>query len=426
MGRIERSITMIVRPSLENDLIHITSSRTIMTQDGINIMCIFVANDVVICSNINHIFVERNRNNMPKRYGERLWKEITSIDNILLAHDNARKGKTHYNDVKMIDKNPRYYAEKIRASLLDKTFTTSDYVMQDRFEGGKERIIHVLPYYPDRIIQHALVNVIGPILIRSMIRDTFQSIPKRGNSDARRRVQKFIRKTPRNERQYALKMDVKKFYPSINNEIMKNMIERKIKCKDTLWLISDIIDSIDGLPIGNYTSQIFGNFYLASFDWWVCQNKDDLGISGYFRYCDDIVIFGRSKKHLRNVILPLCVDVLHDKFLLDVKPDWNVFDAPEKDGLDFVGLVFHDDKTRLRNSIAKNLKEKAKTVRNKTSASDTRASKKKLCDSIVSYKGWVKRSNSKSLWRTHLPDHEIEKFDGTTKSKKKNPMSGFL
>jgi RNA-directed DNA polymerase len=135
-------------------------------------------------------------------------------------------------------------------------------------EGGKMRRIYKLPYYPDRIVQHALMSAVGPIFRRSLIRDTFQSLPERGTSDARRRVQKMMKSDPQ---AYALKMDIRKYYPNVNNDKLKEVIRRKIKCKDTLWLMDNIIDSMSGLPIGNLTSQYFGNIFLYEFDWWVKQ-----------------------------------------------------------------------------------------------------------------------------------------------------------
>jgi RNA-directed DNA polymerase len=220
-----------------------------------------------------------------KRYGN-LWKDIVDLENIKFAHKQARRGKSFYTEVKMVDGDIDKYCKEIWAMLVNKTFTTSPYEIEERHDGRKMRTIYKLPYYPDRIVQHALLSVVGPILVNSFIRDTFQSITRRGTADAAKRIKRLVRSKdcPR----YALKIDVHKYYPSVNNNLMKQAIRKKIKCADTLWLFDDIIDSIEGLPIGNYTSQHLGNLYLNDFDWWI---KQELKPKGYFRYCDDIVVF---------------------------------------------------------------------------------------------------------------------------------------
>jgi RNA-directed DNA polymerase len=323
-----------------------------------------------------------------KRAGN-LWEEICDIENIKFAHSQARRGKSFYTEVKMVDANLDLYANLIKDSLINKTFTTSKYDIEERKDGKKIRTIYKLPYYPDRIVQHALLAVIGPILTRSFIRDTFQSIVGRGTSDAMRRVKKFVRseQCPR----YALKIDVEKYYPSVQNHILKDQIRRKIKCSDTLWLIDNIIDSMQGLPIGNYTSQHFNNLYLNSFDWWV---KQKLKPSGYFRYCDDILVFGDKSSGLLKTKSQM-IDRLSDLHL-KVKSNWNIYDV-QKNGVDFVGYVFKKDRTKLRPSIAKNFKLACERIKKEVSL----ANSGECLNSLMAYKGWVMPANAKMLWRAH-------------------------
>ncbi|MGL4520834.1 MAG: RNA-directed DNA polymerase [Phocaeicola sp.] len=178
---------------------------------------------------------------------------------------------------------------------MTKTFSTSKYVIKKKVEGGKLREIYSLPYFPDRVVQHALLQVIGPRLEKSFIRDTFQSIKGRGTSDARKRVSRFIKI---NRPTHYLQLDISKYYPSINNSKLKQKIRSVIKCPDTLHLLDNIISSCEGLPIGNYTSQVLGNYYLTDFDWFI---KQQLKVKGYFRYCDDLVFFGTSSKELMDI-----------------------------------------------------------------------------------------------------------------------------
>jgi retron-type reverse transcriptase len=320
-----------------------------------------------------------------KRYGN-LWHKIVDIENIKYAHRQARKGKTYYTEVKMVDADEDKYAYQIQQMLVNKTFTTSPYEIEDRFDGRKIRTIYKLPYFPDRIVQHALLAVIGSILTNSFIRDTFQSIVGRGTTDAMRRVKKLIRSN--NCPKYALKMDVKKYYPSVNNEKLKKIIRKKIKCKDTLWLIDDIINSMTGLPIGNYTSQHFGNLYLNEIDWKI---KQELKPIGYFRYCDDIVLMDNSKEKLKEH-KKIIVQWLNDLDLY-IKPNWNIYNI-EKQGVDFVGFVFKSSKTSLRTSIANNFKKTCVKIRNKILVDEP-------LSSLMAYKGWVKSCNGRRLWRRH-------------------------
>lgn len=330
-----------------------------------------------------------------KRYGN-LWSQITDLGNIKLAHKQARRGKSFYTEVKMIDKNVEHYAKEIQAMLVNKTFTTSSYEIEDRFDGRKMRTIYKLPYYPDRIIQHALLNIIGPIIVRSFIRDTFQSIVGRGTHDAMRRVKKVVRADTCPK--YALKIDVEKYYPSVKNDLMKKVVRKKIKCKNTLWLIDDIIDSIQGLPIGNYTSQHFGNLYLSAFDWWVKQEIKPLG---YFRYCDDIVVLSNSSKKLVAIKNAL-VEKLQS-YGLKIKSNWNIYNIP-KQGVDFVGYVFKPLQTRLRKNIALSYKKTARQLtRSKVLTSNA-------LSRIMAYKGWVKHASAKQLWREHTSSRLLHAF----------------
>lgn len=319
-----------------------------------------------------------------KRYGN-LFEKIVSYENLVLAHKNARKGKSHYTEVKMVNENPEFYLKKIQQSLIDKTFTTSDYIVEEKFDKTKQRTIHKLPYYPDRIVQHALVQVCESIWNKTLIRDTFQSLKGRGTFDGFKRVSKAVK---RNNPKYCLKIDIEKYYPSVNNDILKKVVKKKIKCKDTLWLIDDIIDSTNGLPIGNYTSQYFGNLYLSDFDWWIKQEKK---ASCYYRYCDDM-IFLHDDKHFLHTLKHEIIDRL-STYQLKIKSNHQVFDV-EKQGLDFIGFIFRQTHTLLRPRIAKSLKAKAKIINKK----HRKLPASQVVNSLMSYWGWIKFTNSKNLW----------------------------
>jgi RNA-directed DNA polymerase len=332
-----------------------------------------------------------------KRHGN-LFEKICDIDNILLAHQNARRGKASYRDVQKIDQNPRYYAEKIREMLLSKKFTTSNYKVFWKDCGTKCRYIYKLPYYPDRIIQHALMQILEPIFIPTLIRDTFQSLKGRGTHDARKRIQKAIQNS---DSIYFLKFDIEKFYPSVDNKIMKEIIRRKIKCKNTLWILDDIIDSTKGLPVGNYSSQILGNVYLSCLDHYA---KENLGIRHYFRYCDDFVILSNDKNELHSVKNQLFAYI--SSLNLRIKSNWQISPIEDR-GIDFVGWVFRRNFTRLRKRTVKRFAEKTKYVKR----NHKRIAPISTISSVASYWGQFKYVAAKRLWKRFVDEELKKKID---------------
>lgn len=333
-----------------------------------------------------------------KRSGN-LWTTICNMENLQKAHHAARRGKAHYPEVKLVNANGPAALQHVYESLSNKTFTTSAYQIEERIVGRKTRTIHKLPYYPDRIVQHALINVCGPLWKASFIRDTFQSIAGRGTHDARKRVEMAVRGNPK---LYALKFDVKKYYPSIDNEILKREVRRKIKCGDTLWLIDNIIDSNQGLPIGNYSSQYLGNVYLSSFDWWI---KQTLKPVGYFRYCDDIVILAGSAEEAHGYRKDIFAK-LAQEYKLEIKPDWQVFPISSR-GLDFVGFVFWPTHTRLRKGIAGGVRNKANAIRHNGGT----LTPYQIVNGAGSYWGWCKHGGGKGLWAKAMTSDVLSRID---------------
>jgi len=326
-----------------------------------------------------------------KRY-RKLFEKIVNIDNILLAHENAKKGKSHYREVKEIEKDPLYYCEKIKEMLENGSFTTGDYDVYEKMCGRKKRTIYRLPYFPDRIVHHAIMQILEPIWRNTFIRDTFQSIKERGVHDARKRITKALKNT---ELTHALQIDIKKFYPSIDNELMKKFIRRKIKCPRTLAILDDIIDSSKGLPIGNYTSQVLGNVYLSVFDHYM---KEQLRVKHYYRYCDDILVFGKGSSVLHKLKRKI-IKIL-EYFNLRVNKNHRI--SSLKEGISFIGFKFFLTVTKLmkRNSIS--FKRKVLYVKK-----NHYRLKEYSISTILSYWGLVKYINSKSLWYKYF-DKELQ------------------
>jgi len=325
-----------------------------------------------------------------KRYGN-LYSSIYDIDNIVLAHKNASRGKSWYEEVKMVGKDPYYYADQIHWMLREKTYKTSKYEIFERNDTGKTRTIYKLPYYPDRIVQWAVLQVIEPVFLRNLIYDTYSALPGRGIHFGLRRLQEALK--DKQGAKYCLKFDVKKYYPSIPHSNLKTALRRKFKDSDLLWLLDEIIDSIDGekgIPIGNYTSQYFANFYLSPYDHWMKERKK---IKYYFRYMDDVVVLHKSKKFLHW--LRYETDWYFQKYLgIEIKNDWQVFPTYVR-GIDFLGYRSFGDRTLLRKSTTLKFKRAMQRIQN--GKLDDKAQR-----TIASYNGWLKWCDSLGLRRKYL------------------------
>jgi RNA-directed DNA polymerase len=331
-----------------------------------------------------------------KRYGY-LYEKIYDMDNLILAHHNARKGKGWYQEVKMVDANPEYYLTKLQEMLINKTYQTSEYETFIEKDSGKEREIFKLPYFPDRICQWAIMQVIEPYLLRNFTKDTYSAIPGRGIHQCLNRL-KYALNHDVPESQYCLKLDCKKFYPSINHTILKEKYRRLFKDDDLLWLLDEIIDSTPGdtgIPIGNYISQYSGNFYLSEFDHWIKEVKK---VKYYFRYMDDIVILGRNKEELHQLKREI-EEYLWVKLKLKIKENWQVFPSYVR-GIDFVGYRVFMNYSLLRKSTCKQFKRKM-TALNKKRIEGKQLNYSEWC-SINSYKGWLIHCNSYRLSEKYI------------------------
>ena len=313
-----------------------------------------------------------------------LYKNIYDINNINDADDKARKCKRNSYGVKKHDKIRELDNIFLSDALKDQEYHTSKYTTYTIYEP-KERLIFRLPYYPDRITHHAIMNVMEPVWTKLFTRDTYSCIKGRGIHALVQKLQKDLRKDPAGTT-YCLKLDIRKFYPSIDHDILKSIIRRKIKDKQVLQLLDEIIDSAPGVPIGNYLSQYFANLYLAYFDHWV---KETLKVQYYYRYADDIVLLSDSKDKLRTWFQDIN-QYLTNKLKLQVKPNYQIYPV-ESRGIDFVGYVCYHEYTKLRKSIKLKIWKLVRAYKNKKIKEDT------FKASMTSYVGWLKYCNSKNL-----------------------------
>jgi retron-type reverse transcriptase len=308
-----------------------------------------------------------------------LYNKIISIENLQLADAIAQKGKRTKKEVVKHNENAEQNIIDLHRSLVDKTFRTSRYSVFKIYEP-KEREIFKLPYYPDRILHHAIINVLRPVFISTFTADTYSCIPGRGIHLCLRKLKKAL--LNKSETTYCLKLDIKKFYPNIDHTVLKELLRRKFKDTDLLCLLDEIIDSAEGLPIGNLLSQYFANFFLTGFDHCLKEVKK---VSNYFRYLDDVVILSANKVALHE-LLSAIKEYLTVHLKLTVKSNHQIFPVAAR-GIDFLGYVSFHTHTRLRKRIKKSL---IRTLSSNASIG-----------SIASLTGWAMHCDSKNLLRKY-------------------------
>lgn len=280
-----------------------------------------------------------------------IYSKIYDIENLRLAHKMARQDKSHYFAIQKIDTNPDYYLYKIQDMLKNKTYKVSPYKISIIQDSGKEREIMKLPYYPDRIIQWAIMLQLESMFVKHFCNHSCASIKNAGITKASKLTRKYLKDTENT--QYCLKIDIKKFYPNIDQTILKQLLRKKIKDKNTLELLDTIISSCNkGIPIGSYLSQYLSNFYLSQFDHWC---KETLKIPYIIRYMDDIVIFGQSKEVLWYY-LEVIQDYLKSNLHLDLKSNYQIFPVDVR-GVDFVGYRHYHNRVILRKRNYKNIRK---------------------------------------------------------------------
>lgn len=346
-----------------------------------------------------------------------LFEKVISIDNLRLADERARKGKLHSYGVQLHDKNREAHILALHEQLKNGIFKTSPYHVFKIYEP-KERLIYRLPYFPDRILHHAIMNVLEPIWVSVFTKDTYSCIKNRGIHACTKSVRRALRED-KNGTRYCLKIDVRKFYPSIKHSVLKSIIRRKIKDARLLALLDEIIDSTDnprlsvsnyvsgidskvvavdgkGVPIGNYLSQYFANLVLAYFDHWL---KEEKRVKYYWRYADDIVILSDSKDFLHNLLYE--IRAYFANLELTVKKNYQVFPV-ESRGIDFLGYVFYHTHTRLRKSIKQKLCRRVAHLNKRKKQLPQVAYRQQIC----SWWGWCKYCNSINLFnklKTTMP-----------------------
>ena len=299
-----------------------------------------------------------------------IFYKVTSLDNLILAHKNALKGKRSNYYAAAFDYNLISRLIKIQTELRDYTYQPSGYRKKIIIEP-KVRLIEA-PAYPDRIVHHALHYYLNPFYERFFIADSYACRPRRGIHQAAKRVQQFLRLGGPDI--YVCQIDISKYYASVNHDRLLQLLQSKIDDNSLLNLLWQIIDSTDsgtehdslfaadsyyftkgrrGIPIGNLTSQLFANIYLHHADMYA---KQQLKIRHYIRYMDDILFFHHDKAQLHQWRQDM-EEFLYNELYLTINPR-KVRIYPVSQGVSFVGYVIYPYHLRLRGSSVRRFKKR--------------------------------------------------------------------
>jgi retron-type reverse transcriptase len=303
-----------------------------------------------------------------------LFSKIISFDNIHLAYLKAKKSKRYNPNVLVFFGNLTGNLLEIKRELETENFIHSRYNEFIVNESKKRKIR--APAFRDRVVHHALCNIITPIFEKSFICDSYACRKEKGSHKAIKRLISFLKNK---NNIYCFQCDISKYFDSINHDILIKAIKRKIGCKKTVNLILKIINSFNkdtgvGIPIGNLTSQLFANIYLNELDQFVLR---ELKQKYYIRYMDDFLILG-SKKELHDLKTRV-EQFLANELQLKMNPKKvNIF--PCNKGIDFLGYIVFKNHILLRKSTIKRFIKKMK--------------KKGIEETIKAWFAYAKHANS--------------------------------
>ena len=335
---------------------------------------------------------------------------ICRWENLLLAYQQAAKGKRSKSSVATFDYDLATQLLSLREELLTAHYRPGDYV-HFRIHEPKQRKISAAPFR-DRVVHHALCNVIEPRFEQQFIANSYANRKGKGTHRAVNCLQNFAQRY-----RYVLRADIVKHFPSIDHEILKNILYQLIKEEDVMQLTSQIIDSGTGileeeypmhwfpgddllaacrprgLPIGNLTSQFWSNCYLNPFDHFVTR---ELRCPAYLRYVDDFALFSDSKKQLwdwkREIIEPL------QQFRLVIHESSTQV-LPVACGIPWLGFVVYPTHRRVKARKVRN------TTRHLTECMDAwHRGKISFAELDASIKGWVNHVRYADTWglRKHV------------------------
>lgn len=338
-----------------------------------------------------------------------IFKAITDFDNLYAAYLQVSKSKNKYSkEALLFSQNETANLLDLQQQLINDTYSFDDYIEFKVFEP-KERVINA-PHFKDKIVQIAIDNILKPIFEPTFISHSYACIDNRGTHKAVEKVQRNLKQAKWQLKEpFIIKFDVSRFFYSIDREILKSILRRKIKCNKTLRLLDEIINSaakIDGkgIPLGNATSQLFANIYLNELDNY-CKRK--LKIKFYVRYMDDVVAIIDGKENAKNVMNEMVAYVnAHLNLTASIKKT-KIF--PLAQGVNAFGYKVYTTHRLLRNDSKKKIKRKMKKM--KRLIVEGRLEKEKAEQIFNSWYGHSKHANSFNFIRSLISKNDYVYID---------------
>ena len=296
---------------------------------------------------------------MPKTIRNEFDKKL-SYENLMKAHKLSRKGKGYRKEIILFNLKQEEYIMWLYEKLKTGTYKHSGYAVFYVTEPKLRKIEK--SKYIDRIVHRFVVdNFLEPYFVPTFVNTSYACLKGRGMHTACIEVQKAMKHLSRTwGRYYILKMDVRKYFQNIDKDILYKILNKKIQDNKLLWLLKEIIYSNEGkkgLPIGNYTSQMFANIYLNEIDQYV---KNNLKCKYYFRYLDDSIAMFKTKEEAKIALERITV-FLKDRLELELNEKTQIFKNTQ--GINFCGYKINENRLKIRDKRKEETKEKSKRVK---------------------------------------------------------------
>ena len=281
------------------------------------------------------------------------YDDIISVENILKAWKEFKRGKSKREDVLEFERNLMDNIFSLHRDLKNKTYKHGKYKAFN-ISDPKPRNIHKATVR-DRLLHHSIYRKLYFFFDKKFIANSYSCRKGKGTHRAMNRFGNFARKESKNHTKtiWVLKCDIRKFFASIDHNILIKILEKNIKDEDIIWLLFQIIKSFNstktgvGLPLGNLTSQLLVNVYMNEFDQFI---KNKIKVKYYVRYADDFVVLSQNKKYLENILLRI-KEFLKNELRLNLHPR-KVSIETFSSGIDYLGWV-HFPKHRVLRNVTK-------------------------------------------------------------------------
>ena len=296
---------------------------------------------------------------MPKTIRNEFYKNLT-YEKLMEAHIKSRKGKGYRKEIIEFNLKQEEYIMWLLEMLKTKKYKHGGYTTFFVTEPKLRKIEK--SNYIDRIVHRWVVdNFLAPAFVPQFIDTSYACLKNKGMHRACLYVQNTMKHCKRIwGNYYILKMDIAKYFDNIDKKILLKILERKIKDKDILWLIKEILYAQErekGIEIGNYTSQMFANIYLHQIDSYI---KHKLHIKYYCRYLDDSIVIVKTKKEAKEALEKI-TKYLKENLELELNKKTQIFKS--KQGVNFCGYKINEYRLKIRDKGKRKLKDKIKKLK---------------------------------------------------------------